>query len=116
MRDDRLRLLDVRASIQRIREFMSGKSQPDLSNDRMLQSAVLYEFAVLGEAAGAVSSATTSKYPDVDWKGAKDLRNVVIHGYHKTDVSLVWDAVANDLPVLEQQIQRILNEQFPRKA
>ena len=37
-------------------------------------------------------------------------RNILIHGYADIDERLVWDIVQAKLPVLRQEIERLLNE------
>jgi len=38
------------------------------------------------------------------------MRNILVHDYFKIDVDAVWSVVENDLPVLYDQIKRILDE------
>jgi uncharacterized protein with HEPN domain len=37
-------------------------------------------------------------------------RNRLIHGYWSIDLVLVWDVVANDLPLLKAEVSRLLTE------
>ncbi|NLH40890.1 MAG: DUF86 domain-containing protein [Planctomycetes bacterium] len=38
------------------------------------------------------------------------MRNILIHAYFKIDSEIVWSAVQDDLPILEQQIRTWLAE------
>lgn len=38
------------------------------------------------------------------------MRNRLIHVYFQVDLSIVWDTVQSDVPVLKQQVQTILAE------
>ena len=49
-----------------------------------------------------VSDETKAKYPNVPWREAADMRNFIMHEYMKVDDAVVWGAVNNDFPELEQ--------------
>ena len=57
---------------------------------------------VMGESLKGLDKLTNgtllSKYPDVDWKGAKGLRDVIAHNYFELDAETIFDVVKNDLP------------------
>jgi len=55
---------------------------------------------IIGEAAGRVSVATTTKFLNLPWKKMVNMRNIMIHEYEDVDLGIVWDTVQNDLPPL----------------
>jgi len=38
------------------------------------------------------------------------MRNILVHDYFGIDVDLVWSIVEKDIPGLEQQIEKLLEE------
>lgn len=50
------------------------------------------------------------QYPEVDWKGAKGLRDVIAHRYFEIDAEVVFDVVKNKLPIMKKNITRMINE------
>ena len=38
------------------------------------------------------------------------LRNILIHEYFAISMKIIWDIVTNKLPILEQQIKKIIKE------
>jgi uncharacterized protein with HEPN domain len=66
---------------------------------------------VLGESLKGLDKLTNgtllSKYPDVDWKGAKGLRDVIAHNYFELDAETIFDVVKNDLPGMLATLQKI---------
>jgi uncharacterized protein with HEPN domain len=113
MRDDRLRIEDAIQAIATIQRFLSGQHKSDFQADGLLKDAVLYNFSILGEATAMTSETLKVRHPHVDWRGIKDLRNVVIHFYQGVDTELVWDAYERDLPVLLEQLQALQRKEFP---
>ena len=75
-----------------------GRQVFDASRER--RRAVERMLEIVGEAAGQLSDAFAAAYPSLDLRGARDLRNVLIHGYMHVDHDLVWDAAAKSVPAL----------------
>ncbi|TRX21622.1 DUF86 domain-containing protein [Flavobacterium franklandianum] len=49
------------------------------------------------------------KFPDVDWRGAKSMRNFIVHEYFSVDNSFVWETIFETIPTFKIQINDILN-------
>jgi uncharacterized protein with HEPN domain len=62
---------------------------------------------VIGEAARKVPEEITSKYPAIPWREMGDMRNVVIHEYFGIDVSILWETIKNELPLIENRLKDI---------
>lgn len=51
-----------------------------------------------------------SLYPEVDWKGAKGLRDIIAHGYFDLNGDVVFDVVKNDLPIMLTTIEKMISD------
>ena len=74
------------------------------------RDAALYRVLVLGEAATRVSSDLKDKYPHIPWADIIGMRNILIHGYEKVNWRVVWHTIHDDFPVLQNQLQPILDQ------
>jgi uncharacterized protein with HEPN domain len=90
-------------------EIASGHTREDLETDRLLSPALQYALIVVGEAAGRVSEACQEQYPHIPWGSIIGMRNVLVHGYDKTNLAIVWRAVTSDLPALVADLDGILD-------
>ena len=113
MRDDRLFLLDIVASTESLQSFIRENSREDFRKDKLLQSALLHELSIIGEAATKISQALQDKYPAVPWREISGFRNQIVHAYFSLDLDIVWETVANDVPELLLQVGEILSNEFP---
>lgn len=51
-----------------------------------------------------------TNYPEVDWKGAMGIRDIIAHHYFDIDESIVFDVVKNKLPGMLSTINRMIDE------
>jgi uncharacterized protein with HEPN domain len=47
------------------------------------------------------------QYPEVDWKGAKGIRDIISHHYFDVDAEIIFSVCKERLPVLEQTIRKM---------
>jgi uncharacterized protein with HEPN domain len=76
--------------------------------NELIQTWVLFQFQVIGEAARSLSNDTRTTYADVVWQDIIDFRNLLVHEYFRVDLELVWSIVEQQLPILKAQIAEIL--------
>ena len=50
------------------------------------------------------------QYPQVDWKKAKGMRDIISHHYFETDVEVIYDVCKNHIPELAQTINQMIRE------
>lgn len=61
-----------------------------------------------GEAASQLPQDVRASHPEVPWRDLIDLRNVLIHAYHRVDYQIVWEIVTEQLGPLIVTIQSML--------
>ena len=50
------------------------------------------------------------QFPQVDWKKAKGMRDIVIHHYFETDAEVISDVCKNHIPELAETINKMIRE------
>lgn len=88
-------------------EAMTDVPKEVFLNSIEKRDAVVFNFAILGEAARQLSDDLRKQFPDVPWRIIIGMRNVLIHDYVQTNYDLVWTSVKNDLPVLKKHLETI---------
>lgn len=101
-------LLHIRDAIAFIEKWSKGKTFVTFKNDEKLQSALIRQFEIIGEAARNVSSECKVQTSEIPWRPIMDARNTLIHGYFTVDEKKVWAMVTEDIPKLKLQIAKIL--------
>ena len=111
-RDERLFLQDIYDSVNAILEFTAELDVNDFVENRLVYSATIREFEIIGEATIHLSSTTLKKYDSIAWRDLKDFRNVLIHEYFGVDHQIVWNTIQNDIPLLKDVIVIMMKEEL----
>ncbi len=106
-RDDAARVRDIVEACDRIGKAIAGLECAAFKANDLVVRAVLYDFAVIGEAAKGVSTAMRISQPDIPWSDMAGMRDVVIHQYFGVDAALVWRAATVSVPRLAAQLRGI---------
>lgn len=109
--DDRGRLQDMLESAEEAVEVVRGKTRADTDGDRVLNLALARLLEIIGEAAARLSPEFRLRHPEVPWADIIGLRNRLIHNYRDVDFNILWQIIDVDLPVLINDLKRILATQ-----
>jgi uncharacterized protein with HEPN domain len=68
----------------------------------------------IGEALKQIDKLTDAKllakYPEIDWKKAKGMRDIITHHYFDIDAETVFTVCAEHVPAMKEVIIRITND------
>ena len=109
MKDERVYLAHILECIGRVQAYTKD-GRDDFFSSTVKQDAVVRNLQTLAESASRISEALKAAHPEVDWRGMRGFRNVVVHDYLNVDYDLVWRMVARSLPPLKEGIARMLDE------
>ncbi len=104
------RVQHIQEAIHLITEFVDGISEAAFLEDLKIQSAVQYQFLVIGEAVRHIDEAILAKY-NYPWHIPRSFRKFIIHVYHGVKMERIFYAI-QDLGALEKQINNILENEF----
>lgn len=79
-----------------------------LENQWIERDAMIRNFEIIGEASNHISDDLKEKYPDIAWNEMKGMRNFITHEYFGLQLDSIWDTAINDIPVLKEQIHKII--------
>jgi uncharacterized protein with HEPN domain len=106
--DDLIRLRHMRDAGLTARRIVRGKQRESLDDDEMIVLALCRVIEIIGEAASKVSNPTRAANPTIPWAQIVAMRNRLIHAYFDIDLDQVWGAVAEDIPILIAQLEKII--------
>lgn len=101
--------LHILEAIDKLELVADTTTKDEFLGDWIKQDAVLKNFIVIGEAISQIDEEIKQKFPDVDWRGAKSMRNFIVHEYFSVDNSFVWETIFETIPTFKIQINEMLN-------
>jgi uncharacterized protein with HEPN domain len=113
MRPDLTYLHDIHAAGAEIQEFLGGVEENGFLGDPLLQAAIAYKLAIIGEAAGNLSAEFRAAHPVIPWQRIRGLRNHLIHAYGDVDQLAVWRILQHELPDLLSYIEPLIPAKHP---
>jgi uncharacterized protein with HEPN domain len=108
---DLFRLRHIHDSIAKI-EYLARmlQSQDNFETKWIEQDAIIRNLEIIGEATINIPDDLKRNYPDVPWKEIKGMRNFVTHQYFGVELNEIWRTVINDIPLLKNQIHKIIED------
>lgn len=103
-------LIHILQEIEYLTGEAAGLTFEQLTADETRKRAFVRSIEVIGEAVKNLPDAVKGQYPDIPWRKIAGMRDKLIHFYFGVDYRLVWSVIQDELPVLRDQIQRILSE------
>ena len=97
-------------SIERVESFTSGITKDDFNLSELIQSAVVRQIEIIGEATKNIPMSFRDKYPSIPWKEIVGTRDKMIHHYFAIDLNLTWEIIKVHLPKLKKDILKIIEE------
>lgn len=76
--------------------------------------SICMQFINIGESLKEIDKITSNKflqkYPEIDWKAAKGMRDVITHHYFDIDAEIVLDTIEDKIPMLLKIINKMIND------
>jgi uncharacterized protein with HEPN domain len=102
-------LHDIQQACILIETFTAGKSADEYRNDVQLRSAVERQFIIVGEALQQLLRLAPNIENRIsDSRRIINFRNIMVHGYAQIVPDTVWGVVESGLPVLQDEVKRLI--------
>lgn len=101
-------LVQIAFAARLIINFSQDMDISGFAESLLTRSAVLYQFAVLGEAVKRLSDDFRQAHAEIPWSEIAGMRDRLIHGYDSVNLDQVWGAIEIDVPNLLNYIEPLL--------
>lgn len=102
---------DILESIELIESYVVNMDIEYFKKDRKTIDAMVRNFEIIGEASRNIPDEIKTKYRNVDWKGMIGLRNRIAHGYFGINLTIIWEILKRELPLLKERMKQILEKE-----
>ena len=106
--DETVRLRHMLDAARKAVALTSGKTRTEIEADEIAQLALARLLEIVGEASSRVSLGYQQAHAEIPWAAVGGLRNRLVHAYFDIDMDVLMDIAQKDLPVLVEQLERLL--------
>jgi len=103
-------LLHILESIEKLEEITTTTSKEEFLKNWIIQDAILKNFIVIGEAVANIDEEIKQQYSTINWRGAKSMRNFIVHEYFSVDLNFVWETILETIPKFKKDISNIIKD------
>lgn len=101
---------EILDAIARVADYTEGLEFEAFATNVEKQDSVIRRLEIIGEAVKGIPEHVRMRHSAVPWRDIAGARDVLIHEYFRVDLEMAWDMVKKDLPLLESEVRRILQE------
>jgi len=106
-------LSHIRDSCVHIIGFTENIDFETFIKTRMIQSAVIRELEIIGEATKNLADNIRKTFKTIPWVKIAGMRDKLSHGYFTVDLKEVWNTAKKDISTLKIDVEKILSKKDP---
>lgn len=110
MKGNRVYVQHIFDAILAIEKFLENIPKKEFLKSDLIQSAVMRKIEIMGEASKNLKDTFKRRYNLIPWKRIAGMRDKLIHQYFGVDVERVWEVTQKDIPLIKEQIYKIVKE------
>jgi uncharacterized protein with HEPN domain len=103
-----MRIEDILTCVEKVKEYTRGMSYEQFCADEKTVDAVIRNLEIIGEAAGYIPLEIQEKHPELAWLEMRGMRNIMAHEYFGVSLSIIWQAIEQDLNPLADGLGKLL--------
>jgi uncharacterized protein with HEPN domain len=103
-------LEDILQSCKKIQRYVKDMTLAQFKLDEKTYDAVIRNLEIIGEAAKQIPDTVRIMMPEIEWRKAAGLRDMLAHAYFGIDDEILWDVIQHKLPELKQVVKNILQK------
>ena len=101
-------LEDIIEHMNYAEEFIRDMTFDEFKSDKKTVLSVTKCIEVVGEATKHIQDQIRERFPEIPWRDMAGMRDRLVHGYFKVDLSIVWTTVTIEFPELRSMLENVL--------
>jgi uncharacterized protein with HEPN domain len=106
---DKANIERIAEELRFIKDVTTKITREAFLKDLLLQHALSMSILTVGECANRLSDEFKEFHPQVEWVQIVAVRNIAAHSYWQLDMGQIWQAVEEDIPLLDEFVRGLGN-------
>lgn len=106
-KDPKIFVSHILESIEEIEKNTRNLTEDEFLTNTTIQDAVTRRLEIIGEAAKNLPKSFKIKHPNIEWRKIAGLRDVIVHGYFRLSLKLVWRITQKNISELKAKIKKL---------
>lgn len=103
-------ILRINSIIKHIDELLKDTENitlKEFQKSNLVVRASCFSLVQIGEQMIKVEEFLKEKYPNIPWRYARNMRNIIVHDYGKVDFNQIYTTIKNDLNILYEEFIKV---------
>lgn len=101
------RIDGVLKNIDTVQREMKHVSFAEFKAKSLLPDAISFYLAQIGERMNKLEELLKEQYPNLPWKEARKMRNIIVHDYDNANFETIYQTAVYDLPILKNELIKV---------
>lgn len=107
IKNDKYYVKSILEDIEKILKYTDNVSYEEFVDDEQLIDAILFRLIQMTENIKKLSTNFKENHNNISWNDIVGFRNRIVHDYGKTDYTIVYEVISNDIPNLKEVLLKI---------
>jgi len=110
MEDNNNQLLEnmYNATVKCITISKNFTDKNELKSNKLLFDNLISNLVVIYESESKLDKHIKNVYPFIDWSKIDKYKQLIKSDYHELDINIIWEILLEQLPVLNEKLEKIL--------
>ena len=108
IKDDKYYVKKIITDLEFIIEHTKGLSLAEMEKNEVLVDSVMFRLVQVAENSDKLTEAFKGSHSSIPWRAMRGMRNRIVHEYGNVDMSVVYDTVKKDIPILLTELETIV--------
>jgi uncharacterized protein with HEPN domain len=105
-----MRLGHIRDEIANLLPLFKGVEYCKFASSYSLVRTTERAILIIAEAAKALPTDLTARYPEIEWHAIRGIGNILRHEYERVETEVLWQVATSSLPQLAPVIERMIRD------
>ncbi len=104
------RIDGILKQIKKTQQRLNSISFEEFNKSDLLPDVISFNLVQIGERMNRLEEIIGIKYPNLPWKEARKMRNIIVHDYDHVDYEKVYHTAIDDLPLLKEGVLKVKDD------